>query len=60
MKEGDKMVLTGMADESLTAEPGDIVFVIREGNNDGFIRKDEHLLIKKNILLADALAGLHF
>lgn len=60
MKDGDKMVLSGMADESLTADAGDIVFVIREGNNSGFIRKDEHLLVKKDILLADALCGYSF
>ena len=60
MKEGDKMVLSGMADESLTAEAGDIVFVIKEGDTNGFIRRNEHLIVKKNILLADALCGYSF
>ena len=60
MKDGDKTVLSGMADESLTADAGDIVFVIREGNNSGFIRKDDHLSVKKDILLADALCGYSF
>lgn len=60
MKEGDKIIKYGMADEDLHLEPGNLVFIIKETNNKQFERKGKHLITKKNILLCDALCGCEF
>ena len=60
MKEGDRIIKYGMADEDLHLEPGNLVFIIKESNNNKFERKDNHLITKKDILLCDALCGCEF
>ena len=60
MKEGDRIIKYGMADEDLHLEPGNLVFIIRETNNNKFERKGNHLITKKDILLCDALCGCEF
>ena len=60
MKEGDKIVKYGMADESLHLEAGNLIFIIKEVNSTNFERKGNHLVTKQDILLCDALCGCEF
>ncbi len=60
MKEGDKKVFHGMADETLYKKPGDVIFIVKEVPDPNFERKGNHLFHKRKILLCDALCGCEF
>ena len=60
MSSGEKIILRGMADESLHNEAGDIVLIIRENDSSDFKRKGEHLIINRDVKLCDALCGYSF
>lgn len=51
---------TGEADQSPGEPAGDVVFIIQELQHDTFQRKREHLHIKREISLYEALTGVTF
>jgi len=60
MKNGTQIKLDGEGDEKPGMEPGDIVFVLREKENETFKRKGADLLMQKKITLSEALCGVRF
>jgi DnaJ homolog subfamily A member 2 len=60
MKEGQKIVFDGEADERPGILPGDIVFILQQKPHDVFQRDGNHLIMKKKISLSEALTGLTF
>jgi DnaJ family protein A protein 2 len=57
MKDGQKIVFRGMADEKPGMEAGDINFIIQEKDHDLFKRKNADLLVTKELTLNQALCG---
>lgn len=60
MKNGQKVVFRGMADEKPNMEPGDINFVVQEKEHSLFKRKGADLLITKTLSLNEALCGFEW
>lgn len=60
MKNGEKIRFRGMSDEQPNAEPGDILFILQEKEHAVFTRKNNDLLIRKNVTLQEALCGYQF
>jgi DnaJ family protein A protein 2 len=60
MRHGQKITISGEADEAPGTIPGDVVFVIQEKPHDLFKRKSADLLIEKTITLCEALCGFSF
>jgi len=60
MKNGQKIVFEGEADERPGVQAGDIVFVIQEKPHQTFQRDGNNLVMQKKINLAEALTGLEF
>lgn len=60
MKHGEKIVISGEADQAPGTVPGDVVFVIQEKPHDTFKRKGVDLLMEKEITLCEALCGFMF
>jgi len=60
MKHGEKIRFRGMSDETPNAEPGDIVFLLQEKEHAVFKRKNNDLLINKEVTLKEALCGYSF
>lgn len=60
MKNNDKIVFHGMADEKPNTETGNINFIIQEKEHDLFTRKGADLMIRKTISLNEALCGFVF
>jgi len=60
MKDGQKIVFAGEADTTPGMEPGDLIFVVRTSPHKVFQRKGNNLLMKKTILLSEALLGCMF
>ena len=62
MKNGEKIFFHGEADEYPGVIPGDIVIVLQEKNekHPEFQRRDNDLIYKKHISLAEALTGFKF
>jgi DnaJ family protein A protein 2 len=60
MKNGEKVRFRGMSDEQPNCEPGDILFILQEKEHAVFTRKNNDLLIKKDVTLAEALTGYKF
>jgi len=60
MKNGQKVVFRGMADEKPNMEPGDINFVVQEKEHELFKRKGADLLITKTLSLNEALCGFEW
>jgi len=60
MKNGEKIKFRGMSDEHPNSEPGDIIFVLQEKEHAVFTRKNNDLLIKKEVTLYEALCGYKF
>jgi DnaJ family protein A protein 2 len=54
---GHKVVFSEKADEHPDADPGDVIFVLKEKEHERFIRKGADLYIKRDISLAEALCG---
>ena len=60
MKNGEKIRFRGMSDEQPNGEPGDIVFLLQEKDHAVFKRKNNDLLINKDLTLKEALCGYSF
>jgi len=60
MKDGQKIVFNGEADQVPGMDPGDLIFVIRMQPHKVFQRKGNNLVMKKTILLSEALLGCMF
>ena len=60
MKNDDKIVFRGQADEAPGVEPGDLVFMVREGEHPVFKRQGCDLIMKKSITLSESLTGVTF
>ena len=60
MRNGEKIRFRGMSDDQPNAEPGDILFILQEKDHAVFQRKNNDLLIKKEITLLEALTGYEF
>jgi len=60
MKNNQKIVFRGMADEKPNMEAGDIIFVVQEKEHELFKRKGADLLVVKNISLNEALTGFQW
>ena len=60
MKNGEKVVFRGMADEKPNMEPGDINFIVQEKEHNVFKRKGADLLITKTLSLNEALCGFEW
>lgn len=60
MKNGQKIVFRGMADEKPNMETGDINFIVQEKEHDTFKRKGADLLITKTLSLNEALCGFEW
>jgi len=60
MRNGQKITITGEADEAPGTVPGDVVFVVQEKPHDLFKRKGADLLLRKTISLGEALTGKVF
>jgi DnaJ family protein A protein 2 len=60
MKHGQKIVMSGEADEQPGLEPADIIFVLSQQEHAIFQRKGADLIMEKEISLCDALCGITF
>jgi len=60
MKNGQKVVFHGMADEKPNMEAGDINFIIQESEHATYKRKGADLLITKSLSLNEALCGFEW
>ena len=60
MKAGQKIVLSGEADEQPGLEPGDVVFVLQQVEHAVFQRTGADLVMEKEISLQEALCGVKF
>ena len=60
MKNGQKIVFRGEADQAPDIIPGDVVFVISEKPHPRFQRKDDDLIYEAHIDLLTAIAGGEF
>jgi len=60
MKNNQKIVFRGMADEKPNMEAGDIVFVVQEKEHEMFKRKGADLLLVKHVSLNEALTGFQW
>lgn len=60
MKNGQKVVFRGMADEKPNMEAGDINFIVQEKEHELFKRKGADLLITKTLSLNEALCGFEW
>lgn len=60
MKHGQKITMSGEADENPGMEAGDVVFVLVQAEHARFQRKGADLIIEKEVSLKDALCGASF
>ncbi|GJQ12689.1 hypothetical protein GpartN1_g4480.t1 [Galdieria partita] len=58
MESGQKIIISGEADEAPGCLPGDVIIVIEEKPHEVFRRRGIHLLLKKDIHLVEALCGM--
>jgi DnaJ family protein A protein 2 len=58
-RQGDRIVLTGEADQLPDQEPGDIVFTLQEAEHDTFERAGSDLRTPLSISLVEALTGFN-
>ncbi|KAL3061518.1 dnaJ homolog subfamily A member 4 [Trematomus bernacchii] len=57
MRDGQKITFTGEGDQEPGLEPGDVIIVLDQKDHPLFQRKDEDLIMKMDIKLAEALCG---
>ncbi|GLT39599.1 hypothetical protein SLA2020_137810 [Shorea laevis] len=60
MRNGQKIVFDGQADEAPDTITGDIIFVLQEKSHTRFERQHDDLHVKHNISLTEALCGFQF
>jgi len=58
MESGQKIVISGEADEAPGCLPGDVIIVVEEKPHEVFRRQGIHLFLKKEIHLVEALCGM--
>ena len=58
MKENDRIVFRGRANEAPGVEPGDIIFVVKESGHEFLQRQGCDLVMQKKISLSHALTGV--
>jgi len=57
MRDGQKIVFAGESDQAPGAEPGDIIFIIKQKDHERFKRSGNDLYMEHTITLLDALGG---
>ncbi|KAL7401992.1 hypothetical protein ABVT39_007798 [Epinephelus coioides] len=57
MRDGQKITFNGEGDQEPGLEPGDVIIVLDQQEHAVFQRKDDDLMMKMNIKLAEALCG---
>ncbi|KAK5867373.1 hypothetical protein PBY51_011873 [Eleginops maclovinus] len=57
MRDGQKITFSGEGDQEPGLEPGDVIIVLDQKDHPLFRRKDEDLIMKMDIKLAEALCG---
>lgn len=57
---GTQIRVSGMGNEDINKQAGDIIFVINEKEHDTFERHGDNLLIRKSVSLEEALYGCKF
>lgn len=55
--DGHKVTFSGKADEHPDADPGDVIFVLKQKEHADFIRRGADLYLKRDISLREALCG---
>lgn len=60
MRNGEKIVFDGQADEAPDTITGDIIFLVQEKKHSRFERKHGDLHVKHNLSLTEALCGFQF
>jgi DnaJ family protein A protein 2 len=60
MRDGQKIVFSGEADQAPGVEPGDVIFIIKQKEHDRFKRVGTDLYMEHTISLMDALGGVAF
>lgn len=60
MQHGQKITFTGEANANPGLVPGDVIVVLKQAEHEVFTRKDNNLIIEKEISLTDSLCGLDF
>lgn len=60
MRDGQKVVFTGEADEAPDTVPGNVVVVLQEKTHKYFRREGRHLLLTKKLSLLESLCGFEF
>jgi DnaJ family protein A protein 2 len=60
MKNGERIIFAGEADEAPDTTPGDVVVVLQMKEHEEFKREAAHLIMKKTISLAESLCGFEF
>lgn len=57
MKDGQKLVFHGEGDHEPGLEPGDVIIVLDQKENEVYQRQDDNLIMKMTIQLVEALCG---
>jgi len=60
MKNGEKIMFRGEADEAPNTIPGDVIVVLQMTSHPVFKREGQHLFMKKRITLQESLCGFQF
>jgi len=60
MRDGQKITFAGESDQAPGAEPGDIIFVIKQKEHETFKRSGSDLYMEHTVTLLDALGGTSF
>lgn len=60
MKDGEKVVFRGEADQAPDTLPGDVIVVLQQKEHPTFKREGTHLFMKKTVTLVEALCGFAF
>ena len=56
-RDGEKIRLEGEADQAPNQEPGDLIFILKQKENDEFVRTGNDLRATMEVTLAEALTG---
>ena len=59
-RDGQQIKVTGMGNDIPNGQPGDLIFTLNERSHSVFRRKEQDLLMEKDLALVDALCGFEF